>query len=183
MNDNDVLSAFKKHLADINLNEENKTILTKSQIHNFGENMKGVNEFIGAIQTLNVNISKIKDIFLKVQWIDDLLQQEKNINTIELLKSEKQNHIIDINYVLENSKFMGIALFDIELSCCVNGKLFKLNVENPLNFINDNVVEYCNQKEEDLNLVILQISQSLSGDNITTTNKSTNKNLEDFKIF
>lgn len=171
MSNDDILATFKKHLSEVE--QEVQINLTKTQIHNFGENMKGINEFIGAAQTLNVNLSKIKNLSEKIQWIDDLLKQEANESTIKILNTERQTHIANIKYMLGNSKFMGIELFDTELSCVVNGKRFSLNIESPLNFIDDNMLEYCTLKNEELSKLLLQISQRLNGqdDNSSAINE------------
>ncbi|RAX55241.1 hypothetical protein CCY99_00650 [Helicobacter sp. 16-1353] len=162
MSNDDILATLKKHLPEVE--EESQVNLTKTQIHNFGENMKGINEFIGAAQTLVVNLNKIRNLAEKIQWIDDLLKQEENTSTIQILNTERQTHIANIKYMLENSKFMGVGLFDTELSCVINGKRFSLNIENPLHFIDDNMLEYCILKNDELNDLLLKVSQRLNGD-------------------
>lgn len=70
MNPNDALAIFKRHLSGISEIES-----PKLPSHNFGNNMKGVNEFIGAVQTLSINLTKIKNLSEKIAWIDELLGQ------------------------------------------------------------------------------------------------------------
>ncbi|WP_181881487.1 flagellar FLiS export co-chaperone [Helicobacter sp. MIT 99-5507] len=156
MNDNDILATFKKHLCGI---KEVDCNITKNQIYNFGETMKGINEFVGAIQTISLNLTKIKDIFEKIQWIDDLLSTESD--TLNL-QTERNNYLSSIKHLVDNAKFMGIELFDVELSCAINGKQFSLDVSSPLNYLNDDIYEYCITKINELNMLQSQISKSLS---------------------
>lgn len=173
MNNDDMLATFKKHLAGVE--QDIQVNLTKTQIHNFGENMKGINEFIGAAQTLNVNLNKIKNLSEKIHWIDDLLKQETNANAIQILRTERQTHIANIKYTLENAKFLGVGLFDVELSCVVSGRKFSLNVANPLEFIDDNMLEYCAAKSDELNEMLLKVSQRLNSED------DSSKSLNEFK--
>lgn len=166
-----ILATFKKHLSGI---DELQTNVSKSQIYNFGENMKGVNEFIGAVQMLGINLSKIKNLFEKIAWIDDLLKQESNTNTSQMLHTERQTHIVNIEHIVQNAKFMGIGLFDTELSCVVNGIAFSVNIANPL--LSDDGLEYCTNKQEELNQILSQISQALNNDEAIYTQ---NRGLQD----
>ena len=66
MKEKDILAILKKHV-DSNL--ETKKI---EKSHRFAENMKGVNEFIGALQTLNMKLSKIIKLCEIIESINDL---------------------------------------------------------------------------------------------------------------
>lgn len=175
MNNDDILATFKKHLSGI---EEINTSFTKAKIYNFGETMKGVNEFIGAVQTINLNLSKIKDLIEKIQWIDDLSHTETNMQTIQSIQQEKQNYLSNIEHLVDNTKFMGIDLFDVELSCIINRSEFSINIANPINFINDDIYEYCANKINELNILQSKISKCLSGES-DTTNISNVNNIKD----
>lgn len=167
MNNDDILATFKKHLSGI---KEIDSSFTKMQIHNFGETMKGINEFIGAVQTINLNLSKIKDLAEKIQWIDDLLLAESSASTANTMQTERQNYLSNIQHLIDNTKFMGIYLFDIELSCVINGRQFHLDISSPINFLNDDIYEYCSIKINELNMLQSQISKCLSGeDDISST--------------
>lgn len=181
MNNNDILATFKKHLSGI---EEVDSSFTKTQIHNFGETMKGINEFIGAVQTINMNLNKIKDLCEKIQWIDDLLITESNTSTIQSMQTEKQNYLSNIQHIIDNAKFMGIALFDVELSCIINGKQFSLDVSSPINFLNDDIYNYCSVKINELNMLQSQISKRLSGeDDVSSVNDFDNIKDEILSMF
>ncbi|MBR7117901.1 MAG: hypothetical protein IKC84_00825 [Helicobacteraceae bacterium] len=165
MNDNDILATFKKHLCGI---KEVDSDIVKNQIHNFGETMKGINEFVGAIQTISLNLTKIKDVSEKIQWIDDLLNAESN--TLNL-QTERHNYLSSIKHIVDNTKFMDIALFDVELSCVINGKQFSLDVPSPVNYLNDDIYEYCVTKINELSMLQSQISKCLNGeDNASSIN-------------
>lgn len=162
MNNNDILATFKKHLSNI---KELDCDISNNQIHNFGETMKGINEFIGAIQTLSLNLTKIKDVFEKIEWIDDLSNVESTLN----LQTERHNYLSSIRHIVDNTKFMGIALFDVELSCAMNGKQFSLNISSPINHLNDDIYGYCIAKINELNILQSQISKCLSEQNNTNS--------------
>ena len=76
----DILATLKKHI-DSGAIEPTPKEVSRAQIHTFGENMKGINEFIGAVQMLSLNLNKIKNLSEKIEWINDLLSQESNENT------------------------------------------------------------------------------------------------------
>ena len=175
MNNDDILATFKKHLSGI---EEIDSSFTKTHIHNFGETMKGINEFIGAVQIINLNLHKIKNLVEKIQWIDDLLNTESNAQTIQSMQTERQNYLSNIQHLVDNEKFMGIALFDVELSCLINGRQFNLDVASPINFINDDLYGYCSIKINELNMLQSQISKCLSGED-DTANVSDFDNIKD----
>lgn len=175
MNNDDILATFKKHLSGI---EEIDSSFTKTHIHNFGETMKGINEFIGAVQIINLNLHKIKNLVEKIQWIDDLLNTESNAQTMQSMQTERQNYLSNIEHLVDNAKFMGIALFDVELSCLINGRQFNLDVASPINFINDDLYGYCSIKINELNMLQSQISKCLSGED-DTANVSDFDNIKD----
>ena len=153
MNDNDILATFKKHLSGIKEVDSNAI---KNKIHNFGGLMKGINEFVGAIQTLSLNLNKIKNILEKIEWIDDL----KTESTLDL-QTQKHNYLSSINHIIDHTKFMGIALFDVELPCVINKKEFNLIIKSPMDYINDDIYEYCIAKIKELDTIQSQISKSL----------------------
>ncbi|WP_181881739.1 flagellar FLiS export co-chaperone [Helicobacter sp. MIT 14-3879] len=156
-----ILATLKKHI-DSGIIEATPKKVTKIQIHNFGENMKGINEFIGATQILSINLSKIKNLSEKIEWINELLKQEENKNTASMLKTQKNAHLANIKFVIDGAVFMGVKLFDTKLSCIVNKMIFNLNIENPLNYIDNNMFEYCNEKLDEINLIMEKINSRLN---------------------
>lgn len=158
MNNSDILATFRKHLSGIDEVRE----LSSTQIYNFGENMKGINEFIGAAQTLSLNLSKIRNLCEKIAWIDDLSKQESDEGTIRMYHTERNAHIANIKYILQGAKFMGIGLFDTELSCSINGRFFSINVASPLD--EENMLEYCVAREDEVRETLSAVSRQLNGD-------------------
>lgn len=163
MKDSDFLESLKKHI-DEGIIEALPSNITKAQIHNFGENMKGINEFIGAIQVLSLNVTKIKNLSEKIEWIDELLKSETNTNTITMLNMQKTAHTSNIKYVIDGTKFLGVSLFDTNLSCVVNGRIFSINIESPLKF-KENMSVFCIQKLQELDNLVINLNHSLNGGN------------------
>lgn len=147
MNNIDMLATFKKYVES-----EHSKSMTKSQIHRFSENIKGINEFIGASQIILLNISKIKKIVEKIECLDEFDS-----------KSSIKGYMNDINHIVDNTVFMGIKLFDTELSCNFNGVFFSLNVTNPLNF-SDDIYGYCIEMQDKISNTISSLSAVLTMD-------------------
>ena len=153
MKDKDVLAIFKKHV-DSSLDDKNKIMHS----HRFGENMKGVNEFIGVLQTINMNLSKI----IKLSEIIHSINDYSNLDSIHILN--KQKHIDTINDICHAS-FLGINLFDTEFSCALNGEIFSICIESPSNYFDNKIIGFCIQKQDELNLILKNISCSLESQN------------------
>ena len=141
----DILATLKKHI-DSGAIEPTPKEVSRAQIHTFGENMKGINEFIGAVQMLSLNLNKIKNLSEKIEWINDLLSQESNENTASMLRMQRNAHIANIKYVCGEAKFLGVNLFGTNLNCVVRGKEFAISVENPLNLKGTHFPTYCTEK-------------------------------------
>lgn len=141
----DILATLKKHIDDGVIEATPKEV-SKAQIHTFGENMKGINEFIGAVQMLSLNLNKIKNLSEKIEWINDLLSQERDENTIAMLRMQRNAHIANIKYVCSEAKFLGLNLFDTNLSCIANGKEFGISVKNPLDLKGTHFPSYCAER-------------------------------------
>lgn len=159
MENSDFLATLKKHI-DSGVIEAVPSKITKGQIHNFGESMKGINEFIGAVQVLGVSLNKIKNLSEKIEWINELLRSEKNENTLIMLNMQKSTHSANIKYVVDGTKFIGVELFGTNLSCAVNGSVFNISVENPLNA--DNVSKFCAQKISEIDTILKALNCALN---------------------
>lgn len=156
----DFLKTLKKHIDD-GIIEAVPHKISKTQIHNFGESMKGINEFIGAVQVLSLNLNKVKNLSEKIEWIDEVLKTEDNKNTISMLNMQKSSHISNIKYVVEGTKFIGVVLFDTNLSCVINGSEFTLFVENPLS-IKNGTFAYCTHKLNEIDMLIARLNNMLN---------------------
>lgn len=152
MKEKDILAILKKHV-DSNL--ETKKI---EKSHRFAENMKGVNEFIGALQTLNMKLSKIIKLCEIIESINDL----DALDSIQLLNKQKHENMVED---LCQSSFLGINLFNTELSCALNGKIFSFYIESPSNYFDNKIIGFCVQKQDELNLILKEISQNLESKN------------------
>ena len=153
MKDKDVLAIFKKHV-DSSLDDKNKIMHS----HRFAENMKGVNEFIGALQTLNMKLSKIIKLCEIIESINDL----DTLDSIQLLNKQKHENMVED---LCQSSFLGINLFNTELSCALNGEIFSICIESPSNYFDNKIIGFCIQKQDELNLILKNISCSLESQN------------------
>lgn len=159
MKNSDFLATLQKHI-DSGVIEAVPSKITKAQIHNFGESMKGINEFIGAVQVLSANLGKIKNLSEKIEWINELLRNEKNENTITMLNMQKSTHSANIKYVVDGTKFIGVELFGTNLSCAVNGSTFSISVENPLNA--GDMSGFCAQKISEIDALLKTLNYALN---------------------
>lgn len=162
MENSNFLATLKKHI-DSGVIEVAPSKITKAQIYNFGESMKGINEFIGAVQVLNINLSKIKNLSEKIEWINELLRSEKSENTITMLNMQKRTHSANIKYVVDGTKFIGVELFGTNLSCTVNGSVFSISVENPLKA--GDMSGFCVQKITEIDTLLKALNYALNHNN------------------
>lgn len=113
----DMLSTFQKHIGKHHIDaafEVGSRIHTPSGIHKFSEDIKGANEFIGALQSASVVLKKI----LKVA-------QSVNTQGLHSVRSHIEN-------IIANASFMGVALFDTQLDMHFNAKTYTFSIDNPL---------------------------------------------------
>ena len=156
----DILATLKKHIDDGIIEAMPKEV-SKAQIHKFGENMNGINEFIGAVQMLSLNLNKVKNLSEKIEWINDLLSQESDENTISMLRMQRNAHIANIKYVCGEAKFLGVNLLGTNLSCVANGKEFSISVENPLELKGTHIPSYCTEKLLEIDDVMQRLNNRL----------------------
>lgn len=169
----DILATLKKHIDSGTIEPKE---VSRVQIHKFGENMKGINEFIGAVQMLNLNLNKIKNLSEKIEWINDLLSQESNENTASMLRMQKNAHIANIKYVCGEARFMGVNLFGTNLSCIAHGREFSVNIESPLEAKGIHIPSYCTEKLLELDDLMQNLNNLLhnidSSDNAVDSTES-----------
>ncbi|MDE7235648.1 flagellar FLiS export co-chaperone [Helicobacter japonicus] len=156
----DMLSTFQKHIgAHFDAPSE---AYTKNAIHKFGEDIKGANEFIGALQSASVALRKI----LKIAK-DTTIQDVCNIKA-------------SVQEVINNASFMGIELFDTRLDTTLNGITYTFVVENPLPLCKDTgnadsvefqeidmnpVISYVEEKLQEISQMLLALSETLTEPN------------------
>lgn len=154
----DILAILKKHVED-GIIETTPKKVSKLQIHNFGESMKGINEFIGAMQMLSLNLNKIKALSEKIDWINDILKEGDKEDA--MLSSQRDSHLAGIKEICENASFIGIKLFDTQIACVASGIDFSINVENPLNDISS-ITWYCNERLEEIDALTSRLNNTLN---------------------
>lgn len=119
---------------------------TKSSIVRFGEDIKGANEFIGALQSASVAIRKLLNI-------------TKNAES-------SQNITQNLQEIVDSASFMGFKLFGAELSTQLNAKHYTMHLENPLSLYNATdssaFVGFLDEKIKDINALLLELSEALS---------------------
>lgn len=114
----DILSTFQKHIGTQFEGDMQTQTPSIASIHRFGEDMKGANEFIGALQSAS---SMLRKILKTAQSIDSQSQ------SIHITKAESE--IIEM---VENASFMGVKLFDTQLGTRLNGAEYTITFESPL---------------------------------------------------
>lgn len=155
MLDQKVLETLKKHLKDIDGAEFNIKEARQSKVKTlkFGEDIKSANEFIGALQTLDIALKKI---------------------ILEAKKADVQSNIqldcitFNIQGLIENCNFMGVGLFDATMSTALGDTEVQLEVISPMSFVLqndfDSVIQYLEDKREEIKQKLAFISQKISGD-------------------
>ncbi|WP_394909088.1 flagellar FLiS export co-chaperone [uncultured Helicobacter sp.] len=131
-------------------------INTTSNPHkNFGEDSKGLNEFIGALQITNIALTKILKEIESCE-LEDCVSKEE----LEVLQ---KSACIRIDEIIQNTKFMGISLFDTPLSAKVSGSIKGICFENPLALSHDFVAMkgFVEDKRAESNDLLLALSEAL----------------------
>ncbi|MCH5313182.1 MAG: hypothetical protein J1E28_02105 [Helicobacter sp.] len=159
----DMLSTFQKHIG-VHF-ETPRESYTAVAIHKFGEDIKGANEFIGALQSASSALKKI----LKIA-------QNTSVQDIQNIKASMQE-------IIENASFMGVGLFDTRLDTSLNGITYTLSVESPLSlcvlksaesldaessFVEVDmsaVVAYVEEKMQEISQMLMTLSDALTEPN------------------
>ena len=140
-------------LASLSLGQH---IATASNPHkNFGEDSKGLNEFIGALQMANIALGKIiKEI--ESCELEDCVSKEE-------LGRLQSSACVRIEEIIQNAKFMGTPLFDTPLSAKVSGALKGITFENPLALSQDfsAMKGFIEDKRAESNDLLLELSEAL----------------------
>lgn len=158
MLNDEILNTLKKHLKDIDGADFGniKTTHSKNKILKFGEDIKSANEFIGALQVLDITIKKI-------------IAEARKIDT-ELLEDKIQLDcvIFNIEQWIQKCSFMGTNLFDTTISTSIGNSSIELEINSPLNFALqrdfDNLMHYLEDKREEIKQKLALISQNLSNE-------------------
>ncbi len=144
----DILSTFQKHIGE----QFEPEIHPRERIHQFGEDIKGANEFIGALQSASAALKKI-------------LKIAKN-PTIQDAHTLSQ----DIQEIVENASFMGCGLFDTCLHTTLHSQAYTFSVNNPLPLLPQSqkgeldthaLVLYVEEKIQEANQMLLALNDAL----------------------
>lgn len=128
----------------------------------FGEDIKGVNEFIGALQSVQIVLVKILKIAQGCLYDATDLQQAQ-ISESELT-SKKSLATSEIASLVAEAQFLGTPLFDTNLSANVNGTQQSICFTSPLSLAPDfhALSAYVQEKQEESMQLLLLLSEALS---------------------
>ncbi len=158
MLDRDVLQTLKKHLKDVDESGFQADCLKKSKlkIHQFGEDIKSANEFIGALQVLDITLKKI------------LLEARKMDEDFLQTKQQDQAVIFKIEQYVTTCSFMGMELFDCTMSTDFGKKHMSFEISSPMEFVAQgdfaSVIGYLEDKREEIKQKLCAIHAIISED-------------------
>ena len=140
--------------------------IPQQSIHKFSEDMKGANEFIGALQTANVACRKI-------------LKLAKDLGANSLSQDSQ-----DLQDIIENTAFMGVKLFNTQLSTTLNATSYTFCIDNPIPLLQADsniqaLIAYINEKSQEITQLLLTLSDALV-ESSTPSTSSENYNLNEF---
>jgi len=201
MNNYDILATFKKHLGEHSSDNQNMNNLYTNKkskefkeafkesdigyghlssmcIHSFGEHIKNINEFIGALQTLLIVFNKMSNSIksFRDSNAEHIYIREDSARLIKLISEQ-----IEQCYFLEN------PLFQTSLNASINGENLVFENPSPLPLLeqglhnNDlnNVVAYMEDKITEINALITTLADIITNKqsfNQTAHSNQTNKN-------
>lgn len=138
------LDIFKKHLGEV----EGKTQFNAMQIC---DQINDANDFIGALQILDLTLKKIINNLNQRKQSDDMQKRELDATNTKLI---------------QNCSFMGTALFGNIFSVFVGQKEFKLEVYNPLlvlqNSDYDGMLAYTEDKKEEISNMLKDLASAIT---------------------
>ncbi len=128
----------------------------------FGEDIKGVNEFIGALQSAQIVLTKILKIAQGCLYDATDLQQAQMSESE--LDSKKALAISEITSLVAEAQFLGTPLFDTNLSANINGAKQSICFASPLSLSPDfhALSVYVQEKQDESMQLLLLLSEVLS---------------------
>lgn len=138
------LDILKKHLGEV----EGKTQFNAMQIC---DQINDANDFIGALQVLELTLKKLVNNLNQRAQSDDIQKRELDaINT----------------QLIQNCSFMGTALFGNIFNVFVGQKEFKLEVYNPLLILEnsdyDGMLAYVEDKKDEISSMLKDIASAIT---------------------
>ena len=127
--------------------------LSSLSIHKFGEDIKGANEFIGALQSASLKLKKLLNLAQSLDSQSSIEQQNE-------LKAS-------MNELLDSASFMGVKLFGTSLSTSLGGKSYEIAMDNPMPLFNANgsmsdFIAYVEEKSLEVAQMLLTLSEALT---------------------
>lgn len=164
VNMQNIIATMQKHQKDIEkqFSQDSNT----QSIHKFSEDMKGANEFIGALQTANVACRKI-------------LKLAKDLSANSLSQDSQ-----DLQDIIENTAFMGVKLFNTQLSTTLNATSYTFCIDNPMPLLQADsntqaLIAYIEEKSQEITQLLLTLSDALI-ESSTPSASSENYNFNEF---
>lgn len=157
MQNKDILSTLQKHIGVIEDMPEHTKPYSSIHIHKFSEDMKGANEFIGALQSASVVLKKILKLAQSIDPQSEPIQIAQTKSTIQEL--------------ITHASFMDLPLFDSNLNATINGTTYSLVIDNPMPLCEDcvdsinainNLINYTEEKVIELNEMLSRFSEALT---------------------
>lgn len=166
MQNKDILSTLQKHIGTLEgvptqnlatqsgIHTSASMPLSSVSIHKFGEDIKGANEFIGALQSASLKLKKLLNL---AQSIDSQSQETQAIQ----VESSMQK-------LIDESSFMGVKLFDTELSTSLGGVSYSIVIDSPMPLITtqkhtmSDCISYLEEKSLEIAQMLLTLSEALT---------------------
>lgn len=164
MQQSDMIEIFKKHIQDINdyssfkTNKENMGAQKERFLSSFSSDIKGANEFIGALQKVDIALKK----------------EEKMCEAAHALGRYERDYIqtrlVEIN---ASATFLGVALLDNELCMRFNNSEFNINIARP-SFIDEPslMLKRLREKRACIKEALIAISDAISSREIFEDEKA-----------
>lgn len=150
----------------------------KLEIEAFSRDIKGANEFIGALQNADVALKKMQKEGENLAWIGQSLHDPlMDSETKGALESQSKESLEVISALAQNSTFMGKKLFERELVSEVSGIRFSLSLQNPA-ALGTEAGDYITAKRSEISEKISMVSEVISAS--ATTENPNNYNFDEF---
>lgn len=167
VNMQDIIATMQKHIDKQFSQDSTPYTLcesTQQSIHKFSEDIKGANEFIGALQTINAACKKI-------------LKLVQNLPPDNLSQ--------DLQDIIENTAFMGVKLFRTQLNTTLNATSYTFCIDNPMPLFQQSkdsatqeaFIAYIEEKSQEITQLLLALSDALVE---SSTQSSGNYNFNEF---
>lgn len=160
------LEVLKQHLGQVQGVREFKAKQICSQIND-------ANDFIGALQVLDLTLKKIYTHINERMDDNDELQKR----TLDAISVQ----------LINNCSFMGTALFDSAFSVYVGEKLFEFEIANPLLVLEnggyEGVLSYVEDKRDEIKALLSELSSAILMDCSISNNEIYDSKMDFGRLF